>query len=76
MSAHAIHDYKYTGYSKADDKIEGACAECGDKIRFPRLAKNRVSAWSAHGAGAVKGVIADETRFVDIEGWSIDETDS
>jgi hypothetical protein len=75
MSAHAIHDYKYTGLDEAEDKIKAACV-CGDTAKFPRLAKNRVSAWSAHGAGVVPGVTADETRFVDQEGWSIDETDS
>jgi len=45
---------------------------CGDEVTFPTLAKNRISAWSAHGAGAVS-LIADKKRLTDDE-RTIDET--
>ena len=73
MSRHAIHDYKYVGLDEAEDKIKAACV-CGDTVKFPRLAKNRVSAWSAHGAGVVPKVPADEWRFVDEGDAQNDET--
>ena len=57
-----------------DTDITTARCECGALCSFPTLAKNRMSAWSAHVAGAVY-VAADEKRLVEDDGWTINERD-
>jgi len=74
MSAHEHIYATYVGYDPHADTITAQCA-CGSVIVFPAQSgpPNRVSAWSAHGAGVVE-VEADERRFVD-DKWGVDETD-
>ena len=72
MSAHEHIYATYVGYDPQADTITAQCA-CGSVIVFPAQARNRVSAWSAHGAGVVE-IEANDRRFVDDE-WGVDETD-
>ena len=63
----------FVSYDKDADITTGRCA-CGALCSFPALAKNRMSAWSAHGAGSVY-VAADEERLVKDNGWTVNERD-
>tara|TARA_R100001369_G_scaffold16404_1_gene31419 strand:+ start:124 stop:375 length:252 start_codon:yes stop_codon:yes gene_type:complete len=76
------HEHIYTSLSRYDEEtgmITARC-DCGAETDLAALAAQRrkISAWSAHGAGAVK-VDADERRITDGDdnhgGWAIDETD-
>ena len=68
------HQHIYSDFVSHDAAADMTTARCpcGDEVTFPTLAKNRISAWSAHGAGSVS-LIADERRLTDDE-WTIDET--
>ena len=68
------HQHIYSDFVSHDAAADTTTARCpcGDESTFPTLAKNRISAWSAHGAGSVS-LIADERRLIDDE-WAIDET--
>ena len=64
------HEHIYTECVSHDEEsgITVARCPCGSITAFSKRG-NTVSAWSAHGAGAVN-VVADDERLADDHGWT------
>jgi hypothetical protein len=69
------HEHIYTEFVSHDEEsgITVARCPCGSITAFSKRG-NTVSAWSAHGAGAVN-VVADEERLAKDNGWTVNERD-